>query len=111
MVLNDYIKQANDVLALPIDFGSTYTNDENYKQLYRCATLILNTLTNKSEWAGNDTVSVPNISPATILYGILAEYAFVAGMFNEWKVWKKQYGDLLFKQASKTETKIMPKSW
>jgi hypothetical protein len=111
MVLNDYIKQANEILMLPINFTGSYANDENYKQLYRCAVLVLNTLTDKSDWTGSTEVSVGDTIPATVVYGILTEYAFVAGMLNEWKVWKKQYGDLLFRRLAKKNIQPMPRTF
>ena len=89
MILRDLIKDANDLLGLTINWQSTAT-DDNYLQLFACARLVLNSLT--GDWITSDTTVITpedyGLDQSTVIYGILSEYAFVAGMFNEWKVWQ-----------------------
>ena len=97
MTLKEIIKDANEVLGLPIDWDN-HESDENYKQLFACARLVLNTLTGVWNVTDNHEIleSDTGVSNATLVYGILTEYAFVAGMLNEWKIWKEKYGDGIF---------------
>ncbi len=101
MNLKDLIKDTNKILGLPINWDNTDT-DENYIQLFACAKMVLNALT--GSWAITDTHQVlkteTGVSNSVLVYGILAEYAFVAGMFNEWKIWDKKYKDGLFEVKS-----------
>ncbi|MBQ7973575.1 MAG: hypothetical protein IJ295_01295 [Clostridia bacterium] len=108
MSLKDLIKNANDILGLTIDWHNTST-DDNYQQLFACARLVLNSL--MGTWAVSDSTSIVpedyGLDHATVVYGILSEYAFVAGMFNEWKVWQEKYNAGLFK-AQHGKSRIMP---
>lgn len=108
MILKDLIKSANDILGLPIDWNKIAT-DENYQHLFACARLVLNST--MGLWAVSDnTQIVPadhHFDQATLVYGILSEYAFVAGMFNEWKVWQAKYNEGLFK-AKNGQSRVMP---
>ena len=108
MNLKDLIKNANDILGLTIDWQNT-SADDNYQQLFACARLVLNSL--MGNWAVSDsTIIVPEdygLDKSTVVYGILSEYAFVAGMFNEWKVWQEKYNAGLFK-AHHGKSRIMP---
>ena len=75
--------------------------------------------------AGNHTVifsSIPRIatgeefmpfgfSPAVIEYGILSEYSFSIGAFNEGKVWHEKMVSLLFDSKNTGESVIMPRSF
>ena len=97
MTLKDLIKDANEILGLAIDWDNTAT-DENYRQLFACARLVLNTLTGVWNVGDNHQIiktqtGIPN---SVLVYGILTEYAFVAGMFNEWKVWHEKYKNGIF---------------
>jgi hypothetical protein len=113
MTLKDIIKDANEVLGLTIDWDN-FATDENYRQLFRCACLVLNTITGEYQFNNNDNIGVQikigDISVSTVIYGILTEYSFIAGMLNEWKVWKQKYGDGLF-NANNGETKTLPRSF
>lgn len=108
MILKDLIKSANEILGLTIDWQTTDT-DDNYQQLFACARLVLNSLI--GSWVVSDTINlIPEdygLDHATIIYGILSEYAFVAGMFNEWKVWQEKYNSGLFK-AQHGKSRILP---
>lgn len=108
MILRDLIRNANDILGLPIDWQSTST-DDNYQQLFACARLVLNSLV--GDWVTVDTTTIVpedyGLDKATMVYGILSEYAFVAGMFNEWKVWQEKYNTGLFK-ARNGKSRILP---
>lgn len=108
MILRDLIKSANEILCLPIDWENTST-DDNYKQLFACAKMVLNTV--MGLWTMSDTTHIypedHHLQNATLVYGILAEYAFVAGMFNEWKVWQEKYRAGLF-QAENEKSRVLP---
>jgi len=52
------------------------------------------------------------LSHQALEYGILAEYAFVSGMFNEGKVWNEKFLEMMFGTKHKTgRSKIMPSSF
>ncbi len=108
MILRDLISGANDMLGLKIDWQKTST-DDNYLQLFACARLVLNSLTGL--WVKADSTNITpedyGLDNATIIYGILSEYAFVAGLFNEWKVWQEKYNEGLFK-AQHGKSRILP---
>ena len=108
MILRDLISSANDILGLPIDWQNT-AYDDNYNQLFACARLVLNSLA--GNWIMSDSTRLNpedyGLNKATLVYGVLAEYAFVAGMFNEWKVWQAKYNAGLFK-AQHGKSRIMP---
>jgi hypothetical protein len=114
MTLKNIIKDTNDILGLPINWDSAAT-DEYYKQLFRCACLVLDSISGEYEFTDssrigeNNGVDIGNITISTIVYGILTEYSFVAGMLNEWKVWRQKFADGLF--AAKEDTKPMPRSF
>ena len=109
MTLRDLIKSANETLGLPIDWDNT-TTDENYRQLFACTRLVLNTLTGGWSFPNNYRItdSAVGVSKSTLVYGVLTEYAFVAGMFNEWKVWNAKYRDGLFKANNNGKTRRIP---
>ncbi len=108
MILRDLISSANDILGLPINWQNT-ANDDNYLQLFACARLVLNAL--MGNWTMSDSTRISpedyGLDKATLVYGVLAEYAFVAGMFNEWKVWQEKYNTGLFK-ARNGKSRILP---
>ena len=108
MILKDLISSSNQILGLTIDWENT-SADDNYQQLFACARLVINSLMGK--WVESDsTYIVPEdygLDNATVIYGILSEYAFVAGMFNEWKVWQEKYNAGLFK-AQHGKSRILP---
>ena len=108
MILRDLISSANDILGLPINWQNT-ANDDNYLQLFACARLVLNAL--MGNWTMSDSTRISpedyGLDKATLVYGVLAEYAFVAGMFNEWKVWQEKYNTGLFK-ARNAKSRILP---
>lgn len=112
MNIKNLIKDANDILGLPLDWNN-FANDEHYRQLFRCACLVLNTITGRYDFTDNDKIGtdidVGEVSASTLIYGILTEYSFIAGMLNEWKVWRAKYEDGLFKAAS--GTKIIPRGF
>jgi hypothetical protein len=107
MTLKNIIKDANDILGLPINWDS-FTADEHYRQLFRCACLVLDSITGEYEFTdssviGGSGVKIGNVTISTIVYGILTEYSFVAGMLNEWKVWRQKFADGLFAAAKNTQ--------
>ncbi len=108
MILRDLINSANQILGLPIDWENA-SEDGNYRQLFACARLVLNSLI--GSWVMSDSTRITpedyGLDKATLIYGVLAEYAFVAGMFNEWKVWQEKYNTGLFK-AQHGKSRIMP---
>lgn len=108
MILRDLISHANDILGLPIDWQNT-SNDDNYHQLFACARMVINSL--MGDWVVSDHTSITpedyGLDKATLVYGVLAEYAFVAGMFNEWKVWQEKYNAGLFK-AQHGKSRVLP---
>ena len=108
MILRDLICDANDVLGLTINWQNT-AKDDNYLQLFACARLVLNSLF--GIWTLSDSTKVTpedyGLDNATVVYGILSEYAFVAGMFNEWKVWQEKYNAGIFK-ARNGKSRILP---
>ena len=108
MILRDLISDANDILGLTINWSNTAT-DDNYQQLFACARMVLNTLT--GIWTMTDGTTITptdyGLDNATMIYGVLSEYAFVAGMFNEWKVWQEKYNTGLIK-AQRGKSHILP---
>lgn len=59
--------------------------------------------------SGNDDANFLGAhSQGVLTYGILTEYAFISGMFNEGKIWNERFEQLLFTATSKEKTKIMP---
>ncbi|MCM1404095.1 MAG: hypothetical protein NC133_01105 [Prevotella sp.] len=108
MILKNLISDANDILGLKIDWQNTAT-DDNYLQLFACTRLVINALT--GIWPTSDGTHIDptdyGLDNATLVYGILSEYAFVAGMFNEWKVWQEKYNAGLFK-AQNGKSRILP---
>ena len=108
MILRDLINSANNILGLTIDWQKI-TTDDNYQQLFACARLVLNSL--MGIWVNSDSINLTpedyGLDKATLVYGILSEYAFVAGMFNEWKVWQEKYNAGLFK-AQQGKSRILP---
>lgn len=108
MILKDLIKNANDILGLPIDWQNT-ASDDNYQQLFACTRMVLNTLVGMWEITDN-TKLIPEefgLDCSTLVYGILSEYAFVSGMFNEWKIWQEKYNTGLFK-VQRGKSRILP---
>lgn len=108
MILKDLISNANDILGLTIDWQNT-SADDNYQQLFACARLVLNSMIGIWEVSDSTTIVAEDygFDNATVIYGILSEYAFVAGMFNEWKVWQEKYNAGLFK-AQHGKSRVMP---
>ncbi len=108
MILRYLIKGANDLLGLTVNWQNT-AEDDNYQQLFACARLVINSL--MGDWTVSDTMTIVpedyGLDKATVIYGILSEYAFVAGMFNEWKVWQEKYNAGLFK-AQHGKSRILP---
>ena len=52
------------------------------------------------------------LPPEILEYGVLSEYAFINGMFNEAMVWNEKMGELLFSSLHKTGRSIkMPASF
>jgi len=105
MILKDIIRDANEILGLAIDWDN-YAEDEHYKQLFRCACLVLDGLTGEYQWDSLDEIT--EMDTTTIIYGILCEYSFTAGMLNEWKVWREKFANKLFeiKQEESKNRKI-----
>jgi hypothetical protein len=58
--------------------------------------------------AEDDHKIAGNYNENVLLYGILAEYAFINGMLNEAKVWNEKFEQLLFGAGKKGTAKIMP---
>ena len=108
MILRDLISSANDILGLPIDWQNT-AGDDNYQHLFACVRLVLNST--MGNWIMSDSSRITpedyGLDKATLVYGVLSEYAFVAGMFNEWKVWQEKYNSGLFK-AQHGKSRILP---
>ena len=50
------------------------------------------------------------VAPVALEYGILAEYSFISGMFNEANVWSEKFTELLF-HARRGKTVIMPSAY
>ncbi len=108
MILKNLINDANAILGLKIDWQNTAT-DDNYMQLFACTRMVLNSI--MGLWTMSDATNIEpadyGLDNATLVYGILSEYAFVAGMFNEWKVWQEKYNAGLFK-AQHGKSRILP---
>ncbi|MBO4823509.1 MAG: hypothetical protein J5580_03010 [Clostridia bacterium] len=106
--MRDLISGANDILGLPINWQDT-SHDDNYHQLFACARLVINTL--DGNWITSDAAQIDpadyGLDRATLIYGVLSEYAFVAGMFNEWKVWQEKFNTAVFK-AQHGKSRILP---
>lgn len=47
-------------------------------------------------------VAVKGITEDCLIYGVLAEYAFISGMFNEAKVWNEKFEHFLFSTSKKS---------
>ena len=45
---------------------------------------------------GEDEAGIVPMSGSAFVYGILAEYAFISGMFNEAKVWNQKFEDIVY---------------
>jgi hypothetical protein len=109
MILKDLIKDVNGTLGLPIDWDNCET-DENYKQLFACARLVLNTLTDGWNFTGSHQILKTEtcVSNSTLIYGILTEYAFTVGMLNEWRIWSENYKSGLFKEKVNGKVRKLP---
>ncbi|MCL2755926.1 MAG: hypothetical protein FWE45_02625 [Firmicutes bacterium] len=61
--------------------------------------------------SGNETNPFP-LPPAALEYGIMAEYAFLSGMFNEAQVWNEKFGEMIFASVKKNGRSVtMPRSF
>jgi hypothetical protein len=56
----------------------------------------------------NESARILGLPAGTIVYGLLAEYAFVSGMFNEAKVWNEKFEQLLFGKRNTGRARVMP---
>lgn len=86
MTLKDLMKEANKVLKLDINWEDS--NDENYNQLFKCANIRLNDLVGENFEA--DSIFEEKYEKL-VLYGIIAEYAFICGIFDIWKEYETKY--------------------
>lgn len=131
MKISEIIKNAATILGLTdvvdvIDNGSIQQRlvNTNFRILLRATNLVLASLVmNHAPLKQPDNKFVSNIvdgeeenpfdlPPQTLEYGILAEYAFITGMFNEAQVWRIKMGEMLFSAKHKTgESKTMPPSF
>jgi hypothetical protein len=101
------MKDANAILSLNIDWNANLDANKNYQMLLQSAKMMLAGL-----HIGYDILPTQEIeskfSRLTILYGILSEYTFAAGMFNQWKIYSKKYADNFFKDKTVGQTRVMP---
>ena len=87
MTLTDLIEKANSVIALPIDWENI-TEDENYITLFECARIRLHDML--GNWLEGDSV-IDDAYKEVALYGIIAEYAFISGLYDMWKEYETKY--------------------
>ena len=55
-----------------------------------------------------DEVAFPGLSAEGFTYGVLAEYAFLSGMFNEAKVWNEKFQNHLFAAQKQIKRLTLP---
>ena len=60
----------------------------------------------------NYEIFVPNLSEQTFIYGVITEYALIAGSFNEAKAWNEKFESGLFGTSDKNKTlKLKAERW
>ena len=87
MTLIDIIEKANGVIALPIDWENIQ-EDENYITLLECARIRLHDML--GSWLEGDS-AIDDAYKEIVLYGIIAEYAFINGLYDMWKEYETKY--------------------
>ncbi|MCL2621842.1 MAG: hypothetical protein FWD32_02305 [Firmicutes bacterium] len=55
-----------------------------------------------------NTVYLPAINQEGVIYGVMAEYAIVSGMFNEAKVWNERFNSFLFSAKLNNKNIVLP---
>jgi hypothetical protein len=55
---------------------------------------------------GTADVTIPNLTEQGFTYGVLAEYAFISGMFNEAKIWNEKFEQALFNKSKYKKVKM-----
>ncbi|MCL2587469.1 MAG: hypothetical protein FWE31_04510 [Firmicutes bacterium] len=119
MTIKTIIKRAAEVLGLSdvVELESNFMDNANYRVLLRCAYLssaFLASRLSKRPYSDIPVIKTGNerfkfeFAPAVLEFGILSEYAFINGMFNEAQVWNEKMRELLF---NKMESVTMPASF
>lgn len=87
MTLQDVIKEAAKMLDLSINYENLNI-DENYNDLLDSAKMRLNQFYGSS--INEDTLIEPQ-HKKIVLYGIIAEWAFLNGVFPTWKEYEAKF--------------------
>jgi len=107
MVIREIIQRAAEVLGLSdvVELRGDFLDNSNYRVLLRCAYLASALLS--SRFTRKKYSDIPVIVtgeeeycfefPAAVLeFGIMSEFAFLNGMWNEAQVWNEKMRELLF---------------
>ena len=110
-----------DVVSMIRGGGGNLTANTNYSILLRCANLVASNLAlngfehmeNVPVFTTGDEVNpFKKLGNTALEYGILAEFAFINGMFNEAQVWNEKLEKQLFHRIHKTGRSLkMPRSF
>jgi len=119
MKIKKIIQNAAIVLGLSdvVELEGDGMDNINYRVLLRCAYLASAFLA--SRFTKKKSADIPVIKtgqekfsfefpPAVLEYGILSEFAFINGMFNEAQVWNEKMRELLFNVKDPI---VMPQSF
>lgn len=91
MTLKDVIKEAAEMLGLSVDYKNL--TDENYNNLLDSAKIRLN------QFYGSSIDEGTSIKPQhkkIVLYGIVAEWAFLNGVISTWKEYEVKFNKELY---------------
>jgi len=94
---------------------STLRANQNFVVLFRCFNLMLAQVAVSARKPlvepRNSRAKIEEfeLSSTGLTYGVLAEYAFQNGMFNEARVWTMRFEQLLFQEISGTRSVVMPR--
>jgi len=120
MVIREIIQNAALVLGLSdvVELKEDFLDNTNYRVLLRCAYLSSALL--QSQFTQREYADIPVIEtgeevysfefPSAVLeFGIMSEYAFLNGMWNEAQVWNEKMRELLF--GHKSTAVVIPQTF
>jgi len=89
--------------------------NQNFIVLFRCFNLMVAKVYSAARLPlhefkkSSDKIKDIPFSSQGLTYGLLAEYAFLTGMFNEARVWTIKFEQFLFTEIAGKKTIILPR--
>ena len=124
MTIRTIINNAANILGMNdvVRLMQTTTNEtqlksnQNFNVLFRCFNLMIAQVASAAripavEYQTSQTnlTGIP-LSSAGLTYGLLSEYAFLNGMFNEARVWSVRFEQLLFQEINGRRSITLPRA-